>query len=670
MNTYPESELLAKLDYDTGQNLLGLDYDYGDLGDLRPGSEKHDKIVRLVLDYAREGYANNEDAIPECEKIDRILDGFMPADEVDAIRAGADSRKPVNVINPMLYAHHQQYCAAMQRAFFSGNTFHRFAGGGSAVRSAKAALAQKLLWRLCGWFKGRRNFDIHCSDAFAYPRAFMWGKWSKKTAPRKRTETVDDNLSMALNGMGVPYAPGDTVSYIDDDEKIIQEGTEWIPLDPYQVLVDRVTPDRFQESAFFGWVAEQDALLLVKQEDDPEEHLFNCAGLAIIARKGIHDSQYWRETSARSERINNNSDPRTTKSNNTTTKNIYMFCRVIPRDLGLSESTVPQVWFFTIGADKILIRAKHVWTLHGGIPVVCSSPNARGHQFAPVSNLGINYGQQLTVDFYVKQETDYQDLVKSGAFILDNTMLEWGDWLQTGGGGPRIIRMKKRAMGKPIGEFYHQIRTENVTDQNYNKAQWILEMAREGGGLSEPGEAMPDHAGSQGIKAIEARSISRMARFAIIIDEQARSEMARQELCNAAQWMSSEVMVDILGSEDAIIRQAYGLPPDATGLLLGHWDIEPDLDVVPLAAFGADANDPAALAELMKTLMAASPEAVMEFAQSFRIPEIIAAGYRANGVTDIDSFRYNLHTVPDQAVLQQVQAGNLVPMSQVMGDAA
>lgn len=655
-------DMLSGLDYDTKRDLTQLDYDYGDLGDLRPGSAKHDKIVAMVMDYAQTGYDNNTPSIPEMEKIDRILDGFMPADEVDNIRLIDDSRAPVSIINPMLYSHHQQFLAAGQRIYHANDALHRFKGGQTPERDAKAALAQKLLWQIGENFDERRAFDIHLSDAFAYPRAYMWGKWSKKYAAKKRIESVDEDLSMALNAMGVPYQPGDDVSYIDDDEAVVAEGTQWIPLDPYQVLVDRVTPDNFQQSAFFGWVADSDALSLVVDEEDPEEDLFNCRGLEILAKKaGSATSKHWRDSAARSEVMDNRSEPRRLK-HSTRCHVVYMFCRLRPREFELGESNKPEVWFFAVGGDRVLIKAKRCYTLHGGIPVVCAAPNARGHQFLPVSNLGITYGQQIAVDFYTRQEMDYQDLVKNGKFIYDNTMIEWADFAI--GGGPRGIRMKKRAMNRPIAEFFHEVQTTNATDNNYNKATWVMEQAREGSGLTEQASAMPDRPTARGINAIESRSVNRMARQFIIIDSQSRKPMARQGLCNVAQWMGSDVILDITGKDDEVIRRGYGLPPGATGLIASHWDIDPSLDVIPLSSMSYGGKDLAQIGEFGKVLMA-DPEVRAKFLRTYRTEEFLAAILREMGIPDLENFRYTISEMDNEMVLQQQQAGNIVSMADV-----
>jgi hypothetical protein len=636
---------------------------YPDGLDLRPGKPLHDRIVEMVLEYAQSGYDTTTDYVPEYQRVENVLDGYMPASEVDRMRLTQDPKTPVNVVVPMLYAHQQLFLAAMHRAFFSHEAFHRYAGHGSPERAAKALMGEKVQARITQWFHERRAADIHWGDSFAYGRAFAWGKWSKRTAPTFVDEDVDEMLSMVLQEMGADILPGERVRYLDEERLQRREGTDWRPLDPYQVLTDPdTTPDRFQESAFFGWTARTDALLIQQYEGDPEEGVFNCKALRAWAESGNGTSKFFRESVMRNKRVNNPGDP-PRRDRETRCDVLYMFARLIPSQCGLGDSDRPELWFFKVGGDRILIGADRVKTRHGGMPIICAAPNARGHEISPVSNLMITLGQQMSVDFLVKRRMDFLDTVLNGKFVIDSQFLEWRDFKR--GGGPMVIRTKKRAMGRSIKELYEQMQTEDVTGATWADVAHQIELAKEGNGITEQASAMPERPTARGIDAIEGRSVGRMARIALIIDEQSRQPMAYQNLCNTAQWMSTEVLLDITGREDELIRQSYGLPPGATGLLASAWDIDPDLDVVPLSAMSSGTQNIPAMTEFAKTLLGA-PGALELFVQQFRLEEFLVRYFKEMGLTDIDWYRHqpggmNITPMPNEAIQQQVQAGNLVP---------
>ncbi len=270
------------------------------------------------------------------------------------------------------------------------------------------------------------------------------------------------------------------------------------------------------------------------------------------------------------------------------------------------------------------------------------------------------HGQQIAVDFEVKQRLDFQDLVKNGKFIIDQDGLEYEDFMQ--GGGPMVVRKKKRARGRPISELYHQIPVQDVTAGNWNDVSMLIQLAKEGNGITEAASQLPERPTAVGIQAIEGRSIGRMARIALNIDEQSRMDMAYQGLCNVAQWMSTEVILDIAGQQEALIRESYGLPPEATGLLVGSWDVDPDLDVVPLHAMSQGPKNVPAMTEFVKTLVGA-PGVMDQFVARFPFERFFTDYLREMGITDIDWYQASMTPTANDQVLQQVQAGNLVPMS-------
>jgi hypothetical protein len=659
-----QSVVLSDLDYDTQREVESHDQSYADGLDWRPGRELHDKTVKRVLRYAETGYDANTENVRENEKIDGILDGFMPADEVDEIRKMDDPRKPVNVVMGMLYSHLGIFLTGMHRAFFSGPAFHRYEGASTPIRAAKAALAENLVARIGGWFGERDAFDIHCGNGFSHGRAFMWGKWSKKTAPKIVDEELGEDEAMLLQSMGYDVQPGDPIRYTDEEDEIRAEGTEWIPLDPYQVLPDPGTQaGKIQDASFFGWVADTDALLLLTMESDPEEQLFNCEALEILSRKRRAESNCWRETDAMSRKKENRPD-RGDDHETTRCHVIYMFIRLIPKQWGLSDATRPQWWFFAVGGDRILIKAHRVM---GDLPIVECAPNRRGHQISPPSNLSMCLGKQYAIDFLVKQDLDCQDLLRNGKFIFNPRYLDWTRFSQ--GCGPMGIPMKREAQNKNISDIYHQVDVQNYTSENWNKVSNLLGLARDVDGINEPLSALPERTTATGVEAINNQNFGRMARSAVIIDEQSRIPMARQHLQNIKQWMSTGAIMGITGRYDQIIRQGYGLPPEATGLMVESWDIDPSLEVMSLGAMSNQSNF-SAKTEFFKSI-AGLPGVAETLLNGTYIEEFLFSYFREMGLSDIDHRRVNvLPEVPDEALRAAWEKGDMVPMREVAQEVA
>lgn len=643
------------------QNLQDVDSKYPKGLDFKPGSELHDNIVlNLVNECARRGKEPTDNCVKQYERVDNSLDCFMSPDELDRRRQGKDPRKPINVVIPQQFANLEIFKTGMHKAFFSGRYMHRYRGHGSAARAAKAVIANEVIAQIGYWFKHRRSMDILWSDCFAYGRGWMWGKWSKKKAPSYEITKIDDLMADIAEQMGTTLNVGDEYRTLSDEEEITNEGTEWVNLDPYQVLIDpNTTPDRFQDSEFFGWVTRTDALLMLNLEEDPEEQMFNCNGLPIIAKCSPR-STYYRDDAQPSNVIPH--DRREdTSSLDSTVDIVYLMARIIPKDWNLGDSIKPQLWFFAVAGDKLLIKAHQIRARHGMYPVVCAAPNARGHSVIPVSHLMVTQGISAATDYLVKRRLDFLDTAHNGKFAIDPTIFEYKDFRDSNG-GPTVVRMKKSAFGTgKMQDGFMQFRVDDVTSGTWNDVGSLIQMSRDGSGIQEimmgSGQGLPERPTATGIDALQGGALSRMTRTAIILDEQIMRPKGYQDLCNVSQYMTSEMIIDIEGNDEEIVRNWYSLPDGATGLLVGSWDIDPELDITPMSNVSQGAKSFAAMTEMAKSIMPAfmaqpgAVQAMMPFISQYM---------REVGIEDYDYM--NITVAPDQMIQQAAEAGALQPM--------
>ena len=661
----PEHNDATKLLEDISSHYYDRDRDYGGL-DLRYNSETSKTILTLVDYCAQSGFEANSVHVPRYTEMDMVLDGYMPADTIANLRKGKNPNTPVNVVVPMLYATRELFLTFLHRGYFGFDELHRYKGNGSPERSAKARIADLVISQVSSWFKERRALDIHWGDGITYGAGYMWGKWSKRTTPSITNVEVDELQSALLKSAGIDYEPFDNVRYLDNGRKIVKEGTEWIPLDPYQVHPDpNATADRFSEdSSFFGWTTRTSGTAMVAKEIDPEEHLFNCRVFEELARRGGGRSHNYRDVTARSHVMDQGQRDRDPRIIGDTTGDItFMFIRLVPSRYKFSDSDTPEWWFFAVGGDAVVLMAMKYEALHDGLPVVRTAPNARGHEVAPVSNLMITYGQQKITDFLLNQRTDFQDMVLNGKWAIDGRYIDYKSFLQ--GGGPMVLLMKKEGLGKPLNEVVQKFETQDTTNNNISDAFAFMQFAKEGNGIAESPTGLPDRAGMAGVAALTEGPTSRMARVAQIIDEQSRVPMAYQHLCNSAQWMGSEVVLDITGRQGEVIRRTFGLPEDATGLTVD--EIDPDFGVVPMRSMSMQLKTPALMEEFAKTLIA-QPGVLEEFAERLSPSDIVIEWLRSSGtIPDIDWMLQQgstAQTMGDEEVLEQRQRGNLVPMSE------
>lgn len=643
-------QLLTELKDVKGNYPPGTDFSYG--------SELHDRILLMVNNCAQAGMSATDSNITEYDKIDKSLDLYMEPSEIDRRRSGRDARKPVNVVMSQQMANSDLFKTAMARTFFSGPYVHRFKGQGSPERSAKGLVSTKVVQWVVDQFRHRRSLDILFGDSFNYGRGWAWGKWSKETAPAYEITQVDELMSSVLKGMGGDYKAGEMVRHLSDEVEVTKEGTKWVNIDPRQILADpTVTPDDFQDSEFFGWATRTDALKLVGMEDDPEEAMFNCRGLETLCRIQPR-SRFYRDTNNLSPRLQSGEEQWKGRDESSSIDLVYMMCRIIPSDWGLGDGKKPQLWFFCVAGDMLVIKAHQIRARHGQYPVICAAPNARGHQIAPVSHLMATLGAAHAVDFHIKRRHDFLDTAHNGKYALDPTKVEYTDVRDAD--GPMVVRLKKSAFGTGrIEDWFKQLDTQDVTAGTWNDVAAITQMDRNLSGLQEvlTGGGLPSDPTATGVDAMQGGALSRLVRTSMVLDEQVMRPKAYQDICNVSQYMGGEIIIGIEGREEEVIRSWYALPEGATGLSVDRFDIDPELDVIPMSNASQGTKSFAAMTEFAKALigpMLAQPgvaQSMMPFVSQYM---------REIGVDDYDWI--NVQVLPDAAMMQQAQAGNLAPM--------
>jgi hypothetical protein len=631
--------------------------------DLRVGSKIHDKLIKMLETCCERGYAANSETISEIQEVDRQLDGFMEADWFDKQMVSKDPRRPMTVVFPMAAAHNSRFLTAMHRTFNPKEILHFYEGPGGRRRAANAEIAARVIGYQSKKFRERRANDIHWGQAHDHGRAYMWGKWSKKTAPAYTITQVDDVMELVLGQMGEEaYRSGDLVRHLSDETEVLCEGTEWIPLDNYQVLIDQSkAPDNFHDSGFFGWVTSTDSQVLMTSESDPEENLFNCEALHEYVKQEGGLSRWWRSQSQREEAAGVDPDNAFNfQGESTEVHVVYMIVRLIPSDFELSDGKKSQLWMFAMAADNVIIMAHQLRHRHGEFPVVCTAPNARGHQTAPVSHLMRLLGPHKTVNYIIKSRMQHLWTEKNGRHLLDPDIVDIRRFKElTAQGGPFIIPLQKdRPADKSLDQAHRMLVSPDTTANVWGDVAQMLALTKENEGVQDPSQ-LPERVTATGIQALQQNPLGIIALTAMRIDEQSFQRMGYQMLCNTTQFMGGEVLIDILGNKASLIREQFGLQPYEETLSVSSWDIDPHLDVQGVLTGMDGGVNTQALVEFSKTIMA-QPGVMPHFLSRYNLDAVLARTWEQIGLGILENYRIDF--MDDEALAQQVQAGNYAPL--------
>ena len=650
---------------------IDLDEDYPRDLDLHPKSDLTKFIIQEIHNRAEVAHEELSKCTEDYRASDWTQGAYMPADEHDAGVMQLDSRKPVTCVVPISFSVKEMMQAAMM-SVFGGPIIHRYKGMGSAKAHISAAKRERVVARHSDWFKERLKLDMCIGSALQYGRGFVALNWTKKFGSIPVTEEISDSLSTLLQGQGLEK--GDIIRYLGEEVQL-QEGTELVNLDIYQMLLD---PNRdvntLQKSEFIGWMYRTSAQDLMRRSRDPEERLFNAPAVRKLAAQGGSYSVWWNRDDGRGT-LGESTAP--TEGNAELAINpvdvIQMYIDIIPSEWGLGDEDYCQKWMFAVAGDRVVIQAEPLRLSHGMYPVAGCAPNADGVKHSPVSHLFMIREIQRFADWLMKSRQDAVRTILNGLIFFDPSKVDPDDILNPGMG--KLVRVRPGSYSEGgIQQYVHQMQISDPTVNHMAGIMQLDQIARNGIGAGDmvAGQMgdMPERPTSQGIQVAAQATSARLQLLAKRIDEQMMTDIAWQMAMNLPQFMSADVAAPILGSLEQELRKDYGIEGDNEDIMVGFKDLEFPFTCVPHTDANPEITNMAGMTEVLKTLL--SVEGVgAEVAGGLRLVDLYINYMRKNGLDNIDDFRaampagvpgMNVQSMPDEQVQQGVQAGNLVPM--------
>lgn len=656
---------------------MDLDYDYPGDRDWKPGSELHDDMVDYLLERIEASRRVTEDIMDEWEKLDWTLNAYVPLTTEEKKIKAKDWDAPVATVVPMTFASLETFLTYMTSTFIR-SPIHRFKGYGSKKAIIGNALLEKLISRQNGWFKEGLRLTTMWRDAFTYGIGVVSPTWSKHKARRAVDQEVTGVLAEVL-GSEFGVKEGDLIRYLE--EQVVFEGNELQNLDVYNLLLDpKRSPNDIQKSEFIGWLRRTDAKDILDREFDPEERRFNGKAVRVLAENGQGVSRYRLERSdGRNTRQGTEWVQDDMREFEDVVDEITLCIKVIPEALGLGDEGYPQRWLFTLAGDRVITQAQPLELDHGMWPVACCAPNTDGYSVLPVSHLATTYGLQQAIDWFIRSHTDNVRKAINDMLIVDPSAIETDDLLNPGPG--KLVRLKRthyNANNRSLDAYVKQLPVADVTRGHAQDAGILIDLLRQANGTVDIAmgnlSRMPERPTATGIDAAKTGALSRLQRLAIIIGQQAMSDIAWQEAYNTLQFMDQETAVSITGRSEQMLRREYGLPPGQEDVMVSPFDLDPNFDVVPHDGTMPPMENVQAWTQILQTMLGVDGVA-QEIIGNSNIMGIFQHWARIAGAQDVTEFiqdggNVQMQTMSDEPggeLDQQVQAGNFVPIQELAG---
>ena len=647
---------------------------------LAPDGDLHRSIVNRVMDCARRGWAAGEAARQRAREIDRTLKAFVPArwtDKFLGMRNYENPEAPLEIVVPVSKNARDTFLTYMAGAFLSEfPNLYYLQGRGGPQGMIRAALFERLLNTQAVWFQHDISYMTFWSDMFSYGVGCLVPEWSKHRRREPAIAETSEVLSVLLRRIGVNVSEGDLIRYLD--ERIVHEGNRLTNCSFYSLILDPNVSITNQENAeFCGWVEQTNIPTLLKRASDPEERLFNIEQLRdYVKGRGGGDVPSWSIDYGASYGYPKLHDGIFPGFQSESCRLVHVYYRCIPKELGIGKEDRPELIEFVVGEGNILVGMRRVDYDHGRLPMVLGSPSHDGYETFPLAELASTYGMQQFCDWKLRAQVANQAKVLNDMLLVDTSMFEEEDLLNPAPG--KLIRVKRSLMGLgAISQFVQQLNVQDVTAGNLSDVMAMTSFMNQLLGTSDivMGDLskLPERPTAALGMAARQSALSRLQYMAQKIVGQTHYQLVSMMTSNTLQFMAQDVMLSIAGTRyEQDIRRELGLPEGYSEILVGPWDLDLDFDIIPQNKMVKD-GDISVMSSLVERMLSI-PEIAMDAFSGIDLRGLMLAFMRKSGFENVHEYLKKNQSLPpvqatqmpDEQVLAEQQAGNLVPMDEVL----
>ena len=629
------------------------DYTYPDGLDLRPGTILHDRIRDKIMLRAYDSSRRMTIRHGAWNEIDRTLTAYISADDAEREVKGKDYRKPISIVFPYSYTVLETLLSYYVGAFLQDPIFRYEGTGPDDVIGA--ILLEKLIALQCQKTKVGLNLHTQARDAFSYGFGVVTPIW--------KTEYGKKSVEEKVGGL---FGFGGTTRTLEEDV-LLFEGNALENIDPYLYLPDPTVPIHDpQAGEYIGWVNKTNYMTLLSDEQhDPD--MFNVRYLKKLGN--LRSMIYPSDSSGRGKKSGVWDDSTQTTESTCNMTRVKMFVRLIPEDWGLSKRDIPELWYFEVGQDEIVLKAKPANLDHNLFPVGVITPDYDGYSLAPISRIEMLSGMQGVLDFMFNSHVANVRKAINDMIIYDPYLVNSNDLRNPEAG--KLIRLRRPAWGKGVKDVAQQLQIADVTRNNVGDSSFIVQwMDRISGADSSMQGALrsggPERLTGAEFQGTRAGGISRLERISRVVGMQGMQDIGTFFAIHNRQMMNNPAFVKLSGDWQEVLLAEYGKQGINRGrITVNPQDVNVNYQVIVRDGSIPGGNYADVWVQLFQ-ILGQNPE----LAQRFDVVRIFTHIARNLGAKNVNDFirkdggkQVQMQTQPNEAVQQQAQAGNLVPIS-------
>jgi hypothetical protein len=576
----------------------------------------------------------------------------------------------------------QEYSLLTRRDIeFDGN-------GPEDIRPAKLMSAvasyslQQMNWRRVCW--------SICKDIERYGTAIIYDVWEEEHGWTYGPPPLEQMLTMA-QATGNPKAValvmmlGQQLPDLAEPQKewgLKKEWVNWSNIDPYFYWPDpRVPIWDVQNGEFVGHRSHRSHMWLEERRVERGGPFINVTE----AKKRGSRTQESRESGGniRPDRVQSDAfmgGSRADEKDSPSHTLDHFQVKLIPKEWGLPGGNDPEIWWFTLLGDRLIVRAHPSAYDHGEFTYAVGQADHDPHTLWVPGNAELLLPSQRLINWLANSHYENVRKALNNQLIYDDMMIEEGDLLNP---GPmwhvRLTKEGRQAIanGAKIGDFVMQLPIVDITKGHLDSIRFTLEMLQRQFAANDPAQGVPtqDERTLGEVQAIMASSNQRIAMATQIIDAMMIQPAAMRMAQDLQQFMSQERYYQVTGD----LAREGEMDPTGSPLgrimatraqLMGQYDYSPVTAMTP--------DDPTNSMQFWQNVMGMMlqyglpqvPRADGRVPDLWKIFEIMLQTGGVKNVNDLFSPAPPqmmmggppVQVQSDESVRQQVDAGNLVPI--------
>lgn len=617
---------------------------------LEPGSEHHN----YVLEYLKAQIKLSEDEMckfyDRWQVAERKFQAYLSLPNYEQIlRDMNNSSKPpapAIILFPYKFATISTIVTYCMKVFCGKKPFFPLGANGSEAANLVNYMEAMVQYQNDQTKAIARLFQL-LLDGELYGLGVLRCMWTTKRGRRTimRKPTQAEVLAYANNPEELPKLVRDY------EERILYAGSELVNIDPFMFFPDPNVPiaEVSEKGEFVYWREFVGKHILLRAQAAGDLKYVD----KVQPGMGSHDTK-WSNLSHRSALTGGQPHAgENLRKQNQGQNNTFMVdqgsVEIIPSELGLGDSSVPEKWLFTILNKTQIVQAEPLDLNHGRHPIEVSEPYTTGYGFGNPSMSDYLGPIQDIISWFIDSRIYNVRATLHNQWIYDPSKIEGKD-LDHPKPGKRI-RLKPLAFGTDVRTVISSLPVQDVTTGHMNDVAAFLRIGDMVSSVNDPMRGVTNTGGRK--TATENRMAgeaggSRLGVHAQLISQQAIVRIVEQMVINIQQFQDAMMWIKVIG------REAF----DRVGadLLTSDFTYPVHDGSVPL--------DKIATQDLWKEILMGMMNSPV-LSQTHSLPKVFEHVCTLFGAPNITSFRL----VGDAEMDAMAKAGNAIPLPMAAGGA-